>query len=891
MASSDDSKSREELIAELEQLRAAVKNPVSGILLTLADGRKVPLSNDTQEVLDSSPVCTKIVDTDFNLLYMSQAGARDLQVDDISQYYGSPYPMAFYPESFKREMTEQMSAVVQTGEVRKLEAYVNDIAGNRLYFHSTLVPLYNSQGEIEYLSIASVNITAQKEAEEALTAHLREMEHKFEDRTSALNSAEQRLAGAMRSSNNGLWDLDLKTAEVYYSPGWSRMLGYEEGELKPALETWSDLVHEDDRDRVMGITDDYVNGRTDTCDVEMRMRHKAGHSVSIMSRNFLLRDDITGEPLRLIGTHIDLTAQKQTEQFILKTSHILKMIATGESATAIYDSIAHLYESRHSGLRCSMLALRGEHLIHCGAPSLPEVYCDAINGVRRGPAAGSCGTAAFTGQRVLVSDIANDPLWADFRELALPHGLNACWSEPVLDATGEVLGAFAMYCGAARLPTDAEIEDLSSAAQLTAIVMDREKSHAELTQHRQNLEKLVEQRTEELQRATLEAEKANRAKGLFLANMSHEIRTPMNAILGLSYLALQTDLDEKQRNYIQNVEQSANNLLGIINDVLDFSKIDAGRIELDKQAFNLSQTLEDVFNVVGVKASEKGVLLASNVAPDVPATMMGDRTRLNQVLVNLAGNAVKFSESGDRVDINIKMLDNPDGTRWFQFDVCDTGIGISEEHQGKLFQAFSQADTSTTREFGGTGLGLSICKRIVELMGGSIWLESRAGEGSRFSFNVPFLEGAETAVTTGPVQAAEPEETLEELHGSQVLLVEDNAVNQLLVQEILHTRGATVTTANNGQEAIKLVQDNRYDCVLMDCQMPVMDGLEATRIIRNDLHEENLPILALTANALLGDREKVIAAGMNDHISKPIDVPQMLHTMARWMGAQDGHGL
>jgi len=893
VASTDHTKTREELIAELEQLRAQAKHPVSSIMLTLPGGRQVPLSHDTREVLDSSPVCTKIVDTEFNLLYMSQAGVIDLNIEDITPYYGSRYPMDFYPDAFISAMTEQMTAVIETGEVRQLEAYVNDIEGSRLYFHSTLVPLRNDEGDIEYLSIASVNITAQKQAEEALTAHLQEMKHEVEDTTTALQSLEQRLAAAMRSADNGLWDLDLQTSKVYYSSGWSKMLGYAEGELAPTLDTWSSLVHDDDRERALTVTGEFVRGERSNCDVEMRMLHKDGHLVSVLSRAFVLSDEKTGEPLRLVGTHIDLSAQKATEQFILGTSRILEMIATGEPATDVYDSIAHLYESRHPELKCSMLALDGETLLHCGAPSLPDSYCQAINGIIRGPDVGSCGTAAYTGKRVMVSHIANDPLWREFKDLAVPIGLRACWSETIKDSNGEILGAFGMYSGAERLPSEQESDDLASAARLAAIVMEREKSRIELSLHRQNLEDLVAQRTRELERATLEAENANNAKGLFLANMSHEIRTPMNAILGLSYLSLQTELDDRQRNYIENVHRSADNLLGIINDILDFSKIEAGHIELEKIAFDINDAITDVINLVEVKASEKGVSLTSSVSPEIPAKVISDRSRLNQVLVNLVGNAVKFSDRGDHVSVAVSVVKAAEGPQVLRFDVSDTGIGISPNQQGKLFQAFTQADTSTTREFGGTGLGLSICKRIVELMDGEIWVESTVGKGSTFSFTIPMATVEEFTSKTPIVEKreAENDQTIEELHGSQVLLVEDNAVNQMIVQEVLHNNGAQVTTANNGEEAITLLRDRQFDCVLMDCQMPVMDGLEATRIIRNDLQRTNLPILALTANAMHGDREKVLEAGMNDHIPKPIDVPKMLLTMAHWINHRESPNL
>ncbi len=393
-----------------------------------------------------------------------------------------------------------------------------------------------------------------------------------------------------------------------------------------------------------------------------------------------------------------------------------------------------------------------------------------------------------------------------------------------------------------------------------------------------NLESSVEKRTAALVAANRDLEAAVATKGNFLANMSHEMRTPMNAILGLTHLGLRTELSDQQRDYFTKVEQSAQGLQDIIDNILDFSKLEDGTLECVSEPFSPASLVAGIERAWRESVDEAGLELLIETDPAVPATLVGDEKRLKQVLGNFVSNAVKFTEQG-RVLVSLALLDMREGTAHVRFAVSDTGIGIEKDKQRQLFEAFSQADNTMTRQYGGTGLGLAIAQRLVELMGGSIVVDSTPGDGSTFRFELALPVADRDAA-----QLRDREELdLAPIRGARVLLVDDSELNLQVAGELLRQAHLQVDTALDGRQAVEKVGLSSYDCVLMDVQMPVMDGYTATARIRAKAHFKDLPILAMTANALQQDRARGAEAGMNAYIPKPIDPDELYRALLQWI--------
>ncbi len=709
--------------------------------------------------------------------------------------------------------------------------------------------VFNEAGELLEFHSVGVDVTRVKELEDEL------------------RKSEERFSLAVQGSNDGIWDWNFETGEIWFSPRWKEMLGYSDAELPNSLESWHSVLHADDAQVALKLVADYNAGRTERFLAQLRHRHKDGSTRHILSRAINKRD-ATGRVTRIVGANTDITPIKQREQ---ELTDLQKMLNRGaELAKLGYwawdeanDRCVYCTEevARLHGLTVAdYYGVLGTNVniaerVH---PEDRQRYVDVINSSRAACRPYDMEFRLYRGDGELVyarevGDFVQDDNGRVVRSVGITQDVTAFrLQQEAMRAEEERLQDYVIELEAAKSRLESQGKELAILA-------------------------------EDLALAKTKAEAASRTKSEFLAMMSHEIRTPMNGLIGMTGLLLDTELTDEQSHYAQTVRESAEALLSIINDILDFSKLEAGRMRIDPVDFELDRVIDSVVTLLSPRAAAKGIALKALPCAKEAQWLKGDAGRLRQIFFNLVGNAVKFTEKGS-VTIGTKLRTREDGEVELYAEVVDTGIGIPEAAQATLFTRFTQADSSTSRKYGGTGLGLAICKQLVDLMGGEIALESDPNKGSRFWFTVR-------------CQIAQPQRSADGLglsgverprRGLRILVAEDNQVNQLLVSALLRRLGCQVDLVSNGLEAISAVQRIPYDLILMDVQMPEMDGIAASQAIRRLPGDvRRIPIIALTANAMAGQREEYIEAGMNEYVSKPIDMAQLMGAMTRLCGAEE----
>ena len=665
----------------------------------------------------------------------------------------------------------------------------------------------------------------------------------FRQASEALHQAEARWKFAIDGAGHGVWDWDIGSRRVVGSALLAQMLGYAEAELSTAEADWRERVHPDDRDQVESRLATAMQADGSTFVTEHRLQRKDGCYLWVLGRGMVISRNAAGEPQRMIGTFTDISQSKATELALQANQlRLASMIDTAMDGIITTDADCNIVVFNPAAER--MFGVDARQMI--GRPLdllLPDGKAESHHALMLGFAqeAAGAGGMATRPARPLQGRRADGSLFPT--EVSISYADNG--GEPIYTAV---------------------VRDIT----------DRKAAEDELLQLATTLEYRVQERTRELEAAREQAESANRAKSSFLANMSHEIRTPLNSVLGMAHLALQTRLDDKQRDYLTKISISGQHLLGLINDILDFSKIEAGKLALDSADFDIKTLLEELRAVLAQRAAEKGLQLDIELQPQVPRYLHGDALRLRQVLLNLLSNAIKFTERG-----KVRLLVSMQLGERVGFSVSDSGIGISDEVQTRLFQSFEQADGSTTRKYGGTGLGLAISYQLVQLMGGCLLVHSQPGQGSEFSFSL-----ALPAIHHAPPPPAAPrpaQDYRRQLAGRRVLLAEDHPFNQQVASELLQAVGIRVQIAGDGRQALQQALRQPFDVILMDMQMPELDGVEASRLLRREPRLDAVPIIAMTANVSTEDRQRCLHAGMNDFVGKPVQPDKLYHTLAYWL--------
>ncbi|MEO6729778.1 MAG: PAS domain S-box protein [Ferruginibacter sp.] len=677
-------------------------------------------------------------------------------------------------------------------------------AGVKVWLRVKAQPIRSKQGKVTGFFALEEDITEEKNEHEEVKQY------------------ESRFRKAFEKIGDNVWEHDFSTGRTYFSNTKEHLLGYKLDEFTDNANLWWDRTHPEDRVILEENDAKYKRGETDHHVLEYRIIHKDGSVRWVMDRGMVIEVKPDGTPLKIIGTHTDITERKQAEELLQREEKKYRSIIANMNLGLLeVDTDENVIFTNQSF--CDMSGYDYDELIGKRASDIyiKEETIELIESKNEARKRGS-----LDAYEIAVKNKRGQLRW---------------WlisGAPRFNDAGDLVGSIGI--------------------------------HLDITDQKQLETDLIEAREQ--------AEESTRSKEVFLANMSHEIRTPMNAILGMTNQLGKTALDGKQRFYLETINSASENLLVIINDILDISKIEAGKLNLESIGFEPKAVLSRCMQVMRHKAEEKGLSITNSKTDEaLSPVLMGDPYRLNQVLLNLISNAIKFTEKGS-VDLACRVLKETPATQVVSIEVKDTGIGMDELFINTLFEKFSQEDVSVTRQYGGTGLGMSICKDLIELMGGQINVKSTKGAGTSIRFEVEFAKGSISNLPSKEKFSVNKDM----LADKKILVVDDNNMNRLVAKTILRNYGAITTEAVNGKEAVELLQQNEIDLVLMDIQMPVMGGMEATKIIREEI-SRTVPVIALTANAIKGDNEKCIDGGMNAYLSKPFKEEDLLKIVSFWL--------
>lgn len=906
---------------------------------------------------ESAPIGIYQTDADGNTVYTNGYWLK-LVERPHEENLGMGWTEAIHPDDRMR-VTELWTAAAQ-GEEFQAEFRLVTQKGELRWVMSRAVPLRADDGSLLGHVGTVEDITERKRIEESLREN------------------EERLALALRGANDGLWDWNILTNEVYYSPRFKELLGFSPEEFPDTFAAFMQHLHPDEHQLFLTSLQKHLETGV-AFDVEYRVRRKSGDYGWFQARGEAVRDE-HGNPLRVVGSLRDITERKAMDESLRRSQALFESFMDNSPAIAFMKDQEGRFVYGNKNFSRLMHFAKSDWLGKTGFELLPADIAQPLWEHDQQVIATQC--------RLQVEEVTQEEdglhSWLSFKFPVRDASGRSLVAGMALDVTAQKqmeeslrkseerlaaamrgsddglwdwdLASGSVYYSprckeifgyqedefsdsvesfltslhpedlprverAVRnhleqgIPYDVECRFRTKSGEYRWVqaraqaVRDEKGTPLRLVGSNRDITRRKEMEAA-LQASKEAAEGSSRAKSEFLANMSHELRTPMNGVIGMTGFLLETDLSAEQRELAETVRTSAESLLTILNDILDFSKIEAGKLELDPLPFFLHETLDEVVRTLAFRAKEKDLQLRCSVASGTPDALIGDPGRIRQILINLIGNALKFTEHGEVVvevnKIGGQAQNNqeqddcqlPTTDCLLEFSVRDTGIGIPPEKQRTIFDAFAQADGSTSRKYGGTGLGLSICRQLVEMMHGSVWVESEVGKGSTFHFTIRLEVQKEhpLQLTHSDLPPAVANHSTQAwMQGKRILVVEDNAVNQKLAVRLLQKMGVRIVVAQNGREALLLLeQQGPFDLILMDCQMPEMDGFEATAAIRRRETQErivqgeqpppcHIPIIAMTANAMKGDRERCLEAGMDDYISKPIRPQALQAVLERWL--------